>query len=629
MKEGFIKVGVGTPKVVVGDVRFHVEEIKKQMQEGESQGIKLLAFPELCLTGATCGDLFFQEVLLQAAYKGLLELVEASKNYDMVCFVGLPLLHQGGLYNVSVGIQKGNILGVVPKSCLTPEERRYFLEPREEVEILKIEHQEIPFGKYLLFSEKKWEGCKIGVLLGEVWEVPRGEGDALVRSGATILVNPTASPHVQGDAILRRERVIHQSLRLHCGYLYVNCGEGESTTDFVYSGQSLIGEMGEILAEGLPFHKDGIWATEIDVSILQYKRRKKGILPENQGKKVIFELEMTPTKLTRKFSKYPFLSEKKPEVWKEIFGLQSRGLKKRLAHAQAKTAVLGLSGGLDSTLALLVTVQAFDDLEWDRKQIIAITMPCFGTTNRTYQNACKMAECLGVTLKEISIKEAVLQHFKDIGQDIGDHSVTYENAQARERTQVLMDVANQMGGLVIGTGDLSELALGWATYNGDHMSMYGVNGSIPKTMVRHLVEYYADQSERKELSLILRDVLDTPVSPELLPPKEGEIAQKTEDLVGPYELHDFFLYHFIESGYSPVKIFRLAKEVFQKEYKEDFILKWENVFFKRFFTQQFKRSCVPDGPKVGRVGLSPRGDFRMPSDGVCNVWLEELEWTNN
>ena len=450
------------------------------------------------------------------------------------------------------------------------------------------------------------------------------------REGATIIVNCSASDETIGKASYRQNLIEGQSARLIAGYIYANAGEGESTTDLVFGGHNIIAENGATLAKSKRF-QNGIIYTEIDVKRLLSERRKNTTFQTAKERKLFrvpFDIEITETQLTRNFASRPFVPSAKEERAKrceEILTIQAMGLKKRLSHTHAKSAVVGISGGLDSTLALLVTAKAFDYLGMDRKQIIAVTMPCFGTTDRTYNNACKMAQKLGAALREVPIAESVTQHFKDISHNPEDHSVTYENAQARERTQVLMDISNQTGGLVIGTGDMSELALGWATYNGDHMSMYGVNASVPKTLVRHLVQYYADTTEDEELKAVLYDVLDTPVSPELLPPKDGEIAQKTEDLVGPYELHDFYLYYMLRFGYEPSKIYRLAKLAFDGEYDDATIYKWLRTFCWRFFSQQFKRSCLPDGPKVGTVALSPRGDWRMPSDACVASWMRDLE----
>ena len=507
---------------------------------------------------------------------------------------------------------------------------RQFRRGPELARYISFEGQEIPFGPKLLFVARNMEALVVAAEICEdVWS-PIPPSIEAAREGATLIVNCSASDETIGKANYRESLIEGQSARLICAYIYANAGEGESTTDLVFGGHNIIAENGSILSESKRFVNETIY-TEIDVNRILSERRKNTTFLTSKERKLMripFDIKIEDTCLTRFITSRPFVPSvmaERERRCEEILTIQAMGLKKRLAHAHAKSAVVGISGGLDSTLALLVMAKAFDALGMDRSGMVAVTMPCFGTTDRTYQNACKMSKKLGATLREIPIKEAVNQHFKDIGHDPKDHSVTYENGQARERTQVLMDVANQTGGLVIGTGDMSELALGWATYNGDHMSMYGVNASVPKTLVRHLVHYYADTCGDQELKAVLYDVLDTPVSPELLPPKDGEIAQKTEDLVGPYELHDFFLYYFLRFGYEPAKIYRLALYAFEGEYEDEVIYKWLSTFCRRFFTQQFKRSCLPDGPKVGTVALSPRGDWRMPSDACVASWLKDLE----
>ncbi len=634
MKHGFVKVAAVTPDIRVADVAFNKDQIISKLTEAAKEGAKVIVFPELCITGYTCSDLFLQDVLLEEARKGVVEIAKATESIDALVFVGAPLTVDGELYNVAVSMNRGKILGFTTKTFLPNYgefyEMRQFRRGPEVARKILFEGQEIPFGPKLLFAARNMEALVVSAEICEdVWSPIPPSIDA-AREGATLIVNCSASDETIGKAAYRESLIEGQSARLICGYIYANAGEGESTTDLVFGGHNIIAENGSNLAESKRFVNETIYS-EIDVKRILSERRKNTTFltsKERNLMRIPFDLEIEDTKLSRYISSRPFvpslLSEREKRC-EEILTIQAMGLKKRLAHAHAKSAVVGISGGLDSTLALLVMAKAFDSLGMDRKGMVAVTMPCFGTTDRTYQNACKMSRKLGATLREIPIKDAVNQHFKDIGHDPKDHSVTYENGQARERTQVLMDVANQTGGLVIGTGDMSELALGWATYNGDHMSMYGVNASVPKTLVRHLVHYYADTCKDQELKDVLYDVLDTPVSPELLPPKDGEIAQKTEDLVGPYELHDFFLYYFLRFGYEPAKIYRLAKYAFEGEYEDEVIYKWLYTFCRRFFTQQFKRSCLPDGPKVGTVALSPRGDWRMPSDACQASWLADLE----
>ena len=634
MRHGFIKVAAATPDIRVADVDYNKGQIIKQMDEAAEAGAKIIVFPELCITGYTCSDLFLQDILLNSAKKALVKIAEHTKNLDALVFVGVPIAVGGELYNVAAALNHGNILGFTTKSFLPNYgefyEMRQFRPGPKKAEKILFGGKEIPFGPQLLFVENQMANLIVSAEICEdVWS-PVPPSIEAAREGATVIVNCSASDETIGKASYRESLISGQSARLISGYIYANAGEGESTTDLVFGGHNLIAENGTILAEAKRF-SNGIIYTEFDVQKIANERRKNTTFTETQEHvlpRIPFGLEQTETILTRTFPSRPFVPRDDQERTKrceEILTIQAMGLKKRLAHTHAKSAVVGISGGLDSTLALLVTAKAFDALGLERSGITAVTMPCFGTTDRTYQNACKMSLKVGATLREVRIGDAVMQHFKDIGHDPQDHSVTYENSQARERTQVLMDIANQTGGLVIGTGDMSELALGWATYNGDHMSMYGVNASVPKTLVRHLVHYYADTCEDSSLKEVLYDVLDTPVSPELLPPKDGEIAQKTEDLVGPYELHDFFLYYFLRMGYEPGKIYRIAKLSFAGEYDDETIYKWLRTFCWRFFSQQFKRSCLPDGPKVGTVALSPRGDWRMPSDACVALWIQNLE----
>ena len=634
MRHGFIKVAAATPDIRVADVDYNKGQIIKQMDEAAEAGAKIIVFPELCTTGYTCSDLFLQDILLNSAKKALVEIAEHTKNLDALVFVGVPIAVGGELYNEAAALNHGNILGFATKSVLGNYgefyEMRQFRPGPKKAEKILFGGKEIPFGPQLLFVENQMANLILSAEICEdVWS-PVPPSIEAAREGATVIVNCSASDETIGKASYRESLISGQSARLISGYIYANAGEGESTTDLVFGGHNLIAENGTILAEAKRF-SNGIIYTEFDVQKIANERRKNTTFTETQEHvlpRIPFGLEQTETILTRTFPSRPFVprdDQERAKRCEEILTIQAMGLKKRLAHTHAKSAVVGISGGLDSTLALLVTAKAFDALGLERSGITAVTMPCFGTTDRTYQNACKMSLKVGATLRKVRIGDAVMQHFKDIGHDPQDHSVTYENSQARERTQVLMDIANQTGGLVIGTGDMSELALGWATYNGDHMSMYGVNASVPKTLVRHLVHYFADTCEDSSLKEVLYDVLDTPVSPELLPPKDGEIAQKTEDLVGPYELHDFFLYYFLRMGYEPGKIYRIAKLSFAGEYDDETIYKWLRTFCWRFFSQQFKRSCLPDGPKVGTVALSPRGDWRMPSDACVALWIQNLE----
>ena len=641
MRDGFVKVAAGTPSIRVADCRYNAESCFTLMREADRQGVRVLVLPELCLTGYTCGDLFLQETLLRGAEEALSTVLEATKHLDMVTALGLPVRFENKLYNCAAVIHKGVILGLVPKTHLPNYgefyEARWFAPGPAETRQVTLCGQSVPLGSRQLFFCQDLPELVLGVELCEdLWAV-EPPSTRLAALGATLILNLSASDEVVGKADYRRALVTGQSARLVCGYVYADAGEGESTTDLVFTGHNLIAENGALLSERR--FASGLTISEVDVARLAYERRRMNTYPSRDGREEAllhglwrtgFSLESATTTLTRYVSPTPFVPEDaadRAERCEEILKVAALGLKKRLEHTHAAAAVVGLSGGLDSTLAVLITAVAMGLLDRPASDIIAVTMPCFGTTDRTKSNAVLLAERLGCTLKTIDISEAVRRHFKDIGQSMSDHDVTFENGQARERTQVLMDVANQCGGLVVGTGDLSELALGWATYNGDHMSMYGVNASIPKTLVRHLVGYVCgDKAESEpELSHVLADILDTPVSPELLPAVNGQISQKTEDLVGPYELHDFFLYYAIRWAFPPRKVLRLAEHAFGRTYDRSTILKWEKTFYRRFFAQQFKRSCLPDGPKVGSVTLSPRGDWRMPSDAVASLWLEELE----
>ena len=632
MRHGFVKVAAVTPKIKVADTAYNGEVIRGQMKECVQAGAKIVVFPELCLTGYTCQDLFFQEELLESAKAELLVIAKESESLDGIFFVGLPYEINGKLYNVAAVCANGELLGFVPKSCLPNYnefyELRHFTSGADLCTEVTVPGQgEVPVDRDLIFQCRQMPKLKIAAELCEDLWVPNPPSISHALGGANVIVNLSASNEITGKDSYRRELVAGQSARLVAAYIYASAGEGESTQDLVFSGHNLIAENGHVLAESRRF-SDGIIYSEIDVERLNAERRRMTTFETEDTHTVVeFDLAMTEAVLTREVDPAPFVPADKKNRDKrcdEILMIQAMGLKKRLEHTNAG-AVVGISGGLDSTLALLVTARAFDLLGWDRKKITAVTMPGFGTTDRTYDNAVSLIQCLGAEFVEVDIKNAVNVHFSDIGQDSSVHDVTYENSQARERTQILMDIANKKNALVIGTGDLSELALGWATYNGDHMSMYAVNASVPKTLVRHLVKYYADTCGEELLQKTLLDVLDTPVSPELLPPENGKISQKTEDLVGPYELHDFFLYYMFRFGFSPDKIYRLAKIAFKGVYEDAFILKWLKTFYRRYFAQQFKRSCLPDGPKVGTVAVSPRGDLRMPSDAAVTVWMRKIE----
>ncbi len=639
MKHGFLKVAAATPKIKVADCDYNGDNIIEIIEQAEEQKTKLVVFPELSITGYTCGDLFLQDTLLKAAKRNVKRIAIATEAKELMVVVGFPFLVKDKLYNTAAVIQKGKVLGLIPKKSIPNYtefyEARYFSAGFEEGISVDFMGEEIPFGSGIIFKCKEMPEFVLGVEICEDLWIPKSPSIEHCIAGATIIANPSASDELTGKDAYRRELVKSQSAKLVCGYLYSDAGDGESTTDVVYGGHNLIAENGLLLAETIVFENSMI-STEIDLGKIKSERRRMHTyVGQNPLPYTIITFsfkedpyELPELELTRYIDPSPFVPSNKGDREKrcrDIINIQANGLKSRLAHIGGKCAVVGISGGLDSTLALLVIDRAFDILGLDKKGIIAVTMPCFGTTDRTYNNAVMMAECLGVTLMEIPIKKAVEQHFIDIGHDKNEHDLTYENSQARERTQVLMDIAGKYNGFVVGTGDMSELALGWATYNGDHMSMYGVNSSVPKTLVRYLVSYFADTAKEVRLREVLVDVLDTPVSPELLPPKEGEISQITEDIVGPYELHDFFLYYILRFGYEPGKVYRLAKTAFGDRYLDDVILKWLKVFYRRFFSQQFKRSCLPDGPKVGSVSVSPRGDLRMPSDASSVLWLRELE----
>ena len=637
MRDGFVKIAAGTPKIQVADCMYNAEQIIALMKEAAGQGVKVLALPELCITAYTCADLFLQPTLLNGAELALEHILDETSDLDLLTAVGMPIRYRNKLYSCAVVILRGEILGIVPKINIPNYtefyEARWFTSGEGVYGELTLCGQEVTLDPDLLFRCQELPELVIGVEICEDLWVPIPPSSHLATAGATVILNLSASDETVCKDRYRRNMVCDQSGRLICAYVYADAGDGESSTDLVYVAHNMIAENGNLLAESR--FQTGLITTEIDVHRLVFERQRITTYPGNDdmcsGTDVTFSLDLTETQLTRYYAPNPFVPADlgdRTARCREIFTMVSLGLKKRLEHTHAKTAVIGLSGGLDSTLALMIVANAFSMLGRSNQDIISVTMPCFGTTDRTRDNATKMAELLGTSFRRVDIGDAVNQHFADIGHDPSDHSVTYENCQARERTQVLMDIANKNGGLVIGTGDLSELALGWCTYNGDHMSMYAVNCSIPKTLVRHLTRYVSDLNREKNpaLSAVLDDVLDTPVSPELLPTTaDGKMTHFTEDLVGPYELHDFFLYYGIRCAFPPKKVLRLAEYVFQGEYDRDTILKWLKNFYRRFFSQQFKRSCIPDGPKIGSVTLSPRGDWRMPSDSVAVLWQQELE----
>jgi hypothetical protein len=654
MKDGFIKVAACTPEIQVADVDFNVDKIISQLEKCREEGVKVAVFPELCITGYTCQDLFFQNALLDKAMEGVVKIAKTTADSDMLVAVGVPVRANGKLYNCAAVIQDGEVRAFVPKTHLPNYnefyEARHFAPYRGKCAAIDLREygqlEFIPPMEQTVFVCEEIPELVVGFELCEDLWVADPVSNYLAKAGATLICNLSASDEVIGKDSYRRQLVSNQSARLVAGYIYCSAGDGESTQDMVFSGHNIIAENGSILAESRLF-ENGITISEIDFKKLAFERRKISTYPEsnsvwdqlNEIYKPYFldvlpvdyiTFDMCDTKLTRKFSKTPFIPANQAERNERchlILQMQSHGLMKRIAHTHSKTVVIGISGGLDSTLALLVCVMAMDLLKRPHTDIVAVTMPCFGTTKRTRSNAELLCDALGVTFREVDISKAVLQHFEDIGHDYNDHSVVFENGQARERTKVLMNIANQVSGMVVGTGDLSELALGWATYNGDHMSMYGVNASIPKTLVRHIVQYYGDTCTFDTLRDVLYDILDTPVSPELLPTDESgtEMTQKTEDLVGPYELHDFFLYYGIRWGFEPSKVKRLAKYAFEGDYPEEVIDKWLKTFYRRFFSQQFKRSCLPDGAKIGSVTLSPRGDWRMPSDAVAKLWLDDID----
>ena len=635
MKYGFLHTAAVSPALHVADCAYNTQQIIAAMRAQAVAGTKLLCLPEFTLTGYTCSDLFLQETLCRGAEDGLIQILDASKELDMVALVGLPVRHNGKLYNCAAVVCKGQLLGLVPKTYLPNYgefyERRHFVPGPKDAFEITFAGQRTLFGTNLLFACREMPEFVLGVEICEdLWApVPPSCSHAL--AGATVVANLSASDETVGKAEYRRALVANQSARLLCGYLYASAGHGESTTDMVFAGHDLVAEDGSILAETAPFAGDYA-ETELDCQRMEAERARNTSFEHTAEGYVTVEFDLTPeeTVLTRRIDPAPFVPgdpQRRAARCELILKMQADGLAKRLEHAHAKTAVIGISGGLDSCLALLVAVRAMKQLHRPAADVLAVTMPCFGTTKRTRSNAEILCGELGVRFQEIRIADTVHSHFADIGQDETVLDVTFENGQARVRTLELMDLANRTGGLVVGTGDLSELALGWATYNGDHMSMYGVNAGVPKTLVRYLVQYEAEAAATAALHDVLLDILATPVSPELLPAKDGEIAQITEDLVGPYELHDFYLYYVLRCGFGPAKIYRLAKAAFagRAEYTDAVLYKWLRNFYWRFFAQQFKRSCLPDGPKVGSVTLSPRGDWRMPSDACATLWLAELE----
>lgn len=639
MNYGFVKVAAAVPRVKIADCRFNAERIESLIMAADGEGVQIIIFPELCITGYTCGDLFGQQLLLEEAEMALMQILNSTRQLDIISILGLPVVVNSTVANAAVAIQKGKVLGVVPKTYLPNYkefyEQRWFTSAREiREDSVRLCGQMIPMGTNLLFETAD---TTFGIEICEDLWATIPPSSSLALQGAEILFNMSADNEGIGKHSYLRSLISQQSARCIAGYVFASSGFGESTTDVVFAGNGLIYENGSLLASGQRFSfEEQLIIGEIDVERLRAERRINTTFAASKGNCLAKEaLRITADfvnskelNLTRTFNPHPFVPQGAAlnERCEEVFSIQVAGLAQRMVHTGAKTAVVGISGGLDSTLALLVCVKTFDKLGLSRKDILGVTMPGFGTTDRTYNNALDLMNSLGISIREISIKEACIQHFKDIGHDIHVHDVTYENSQARERTQILMDIANQTQGLVIGTGDLSELALGWATYNGDHMSMYGVNGSVPKTLVKHLVEWVAMNEVDENSKATLLDIVATPISPELIPANEnGDIAQKTEDLVGPYELHDFFLYYFLRYGFRPSKIYFLTAKAFDGVYDKETIKKWLSIFFRRFFNQQFKRSCLPDGPKVGSISLSPRGDWRMPSDASPTAWLKEIE----
>ena len=635
MRDGFVKVASATPKIKVADPEYNAGQILDMIDVMDSAGAKVMVFPELVLSGYTCNDLFLHGDLTDECLVQLKRTADSTKDKDAVIFIGLPVKFRGKLFNAAAVIHRGLVIAMVPKTHLPNYsefyEERYFAPGFAVPAEIDLFGYEIPFGTNIILDNgKSLSDLHIAAEICEDAWVPCPPSVFHAMAGADLIVNLSASNEIIGKDSYRRQLIKAASASRVCAYVYSSAGEGESTQDLVFGGHDIIAENGVILSESALFENGAVYA-DIDIERLMSERRRMNTFDAVSDENYVHVpvlLDEVNTHIHRSFERTPFVPSSeadRKERCEEVFNIQSMGLKKRFEHTHLRDAVIGLSGGLDSTLALLVTVRAFDMLKLDRKGIHAVTMPCFGTTDRTYQNACALASALGTDLAEVDIKRSVRLHMSDIGQSEDTHDVTYENCQARERTQVLMDIANRCAGMVIGTGDMSELALGWATYNGDHMSMYGVNSGVPKTLVRHLIKYCADTFDDRQLAGVLYDIIATPVSPELLPPENGNISQKTEDIVGPYELHDFFLYYFLRFGFSPSKISRIADIAFEGEYGHDIIDKWLRVFVRRFFSQQFKRSCLPDGPKVGTVAVSPRGDLRMPSDASAELWLKDLD----
>ena len=641
MKHGFIKVAAATPRVTVADCEANLSEILRVWKNAEDAGASLIVFPELAITGYTCADLFLSGRLQAAATDALLSFVAQTAHSDTISIIGFPLVVNDKLYNCAAICQKGQILGVVPKSSIPNydehAEARWFAKPSNEISEIRIGSMNVPFGTHQIFACTSLPLLRFGVEICEDLWVDCPPSVGLCRAGALLVANLSASAEGVTKDDYRRLLVTSQSARSLCAYVYADCGAGESSTDLVFGGHNMIVENGTILAESRPFEActDGFIATEIDLARIRGERMRVNTFacaPTDSYRTNWFDITVTDTSLSRSFSTSPFIPEDTDELARRcetILSIQARGLALRIERAYAKSCVIGISGGLDSCLAILVAARALDLLGRSRSEIVGVTMPCFGTTTRTRSNAELLCEELGTQLRTVDIADAVKLHFRDIGHDESNHNVVYENAQARERTQIIMDIANMENGLVVGTGDLSELALGWATYNGDHMSMYGVNAGVPKTLIRHIVAYCANAAEadgKPRLAAVLRDILDTPISPELLPAEaDGTIAQRTEDLVGPYELHDFYLYYMVRLGFEPDKLYRIAKLAFAGKYSDEVLLHWLKNFIRRFFAQQFKRSCLPDGPKVGSISFSPRGDWQMPSDASASEWMRIAE----
>jgi NAD+ synthase (glutamine-hydrolysing) len=631
MNHGYLKVASATPVIKVASCDYNADKIIEIIKSAHEQGVKLIVFPELCITGYTCHDLFFQKELIDKSIKALNKIVLECASVEIIAIVGLPVVCKEKLYNCGAVVYKGDILGIIPKTFLHSHgelfETRYFSSAQEINTTISINGKEYPFGKNILFECESMNSFKLAVEICEDLWVAESPSLKHTRAGATVVANLSTSSEFVGKDSYRKDLVKNQSKKNFCGYIFSDSGEGESTTDMVYSAHNIICETGKVLAESELFKNEMI-ITDLDLDLISSKRQKTTTFYLNDANLyqiVKFKMNITQNDLDRKIDKNPFIPDNAdmPKRCELILNIQAYGLKKRIEHVNSKKLIIGVSGGLDSTLALLVAAKTMDLLNKSRKDILAVTMPCFGTSKRTLENAKKLIVEIGADFMEIDIKDTVLSHFKDINQNIDDHDVTYENAQARIRTLVLMDLANKHGGFVLGTGDLSELALGFATFGGDHLSMYNVNASVPKTIMRHIIDDEAKKYS-KDLSDLLHDILDTPVSPELLPTEKGEISQKTENIVGPYELNDFFLYYVIHCGFSPDKIYRIAQHALGDVYSSKEILKWLKIFYKRFFAAQFKRSCMPDGPKVGSVCLSPRGDFRMPSDIDIHIWEENL-----